>query len=284
MKFSAVALVIIVAAVAAAGEDAVEAATLQRHSLWRILMENQQQNGNKINPDKKPANNPAQPPATNPDGYMVPANNSEGSTANYTTSNGDGASATRFEASEAMFAPASAPGFIPVPVASFAPVYIPKNCCEFSVMLNELDSACHNAVREGRVALSHQAFESNDFSCEVPPKSIIALQNNLKVASLNYLNFLTLALQGLYPGVNQNCFALHLSSFTFACEARYIDQNTFKTKSARQKDLDAIEDYLCCSTPQPPILIDALPNKAQNDPTKRWCGGTSGNTAPARCN
>jgi hypothetical protein len=271
MKLAAIAVCLFWGA-ASANEGATDAASLQRHNLRRTLKQNQQQNDNKNIDNKTPANNPVQPPATNPDGIMVSANNSEGSTATAITSEGSSASDTTSEASAETSAPVSSPGFIPVAVAAYAPVYIPKNCCEFSLILSELDSACHNAVREGRVALSHQAFENNDFSCEVPPKSILALQENLKIARINYVNFLTLALQNM-----------HLSSFTFACEARYIDENTFKTKSAPQKNLDAIEDYLCCATPQPPILIDALPNIAQTDQTKRWCGGTSGDTSPARC-
>jgi hypothetical protein len=282
MKFSAVVLFVFAAEASAKGATT-EAARLQRHSLRRILKQNQQQTDNKNKDDKKPANSPEQQPATNAGGNVVAANYPEPGTATTITLDGSSATDTTAEASAETSAPASAPGFIPVPVAAYAPVYIPKNCCEFNIILSELDSACHNAVREGRVALSHQAFESNDFSCEVPPKSILALQDNLKIARINYLNFLTLALQQIYPGVNQNCFGLHLSSFTFSCEDQYIDGNTFKTKRAPVKSLDAIEDYLCCATPQPPILNDALPNIAQTDQTKRWCGGTLSNTAPARC-
>jgi hypothetical protein len=283
MKLSAVALFGF-AAVASSNEGATtDAASLQRHRLRRHLKQNQQQNDNKNEVDKKPANNLDQQPATDAGGGMVSANNPEQSTATTITLDSSSAAGTTAEASAETSAPGSAPGFIPVPVAAYIPVYIPKNCCEFNIILSELDNACHNAVREGRIALSHQAFESNDFSCEVPPKSILALQDNLKIARINYLNFLTLALQNIYPGVNQNCFGLHLSSFTFSCEDQYIDGSTFKTKSAPVKSLDAIEDYLCCATPQPPILNDALPNIAQTDQTKRWCGGTSTNTAPVRC-
>jgi hypothetical protein len=300
MKSSTV-LLLIVAAATLTNVNA--SSSNASHHLRRILKENQQ-NGNKDknnndNKDKnnnnnnndKPANNPEDPPAANPDGSTASDTTDgktdttvtlDGSSATATTSEGSSTTDTTAGASAETSAPASAPAFIPVPVATLAPVYIPKNCCEFSVMLSELDNACHNAVREGRVAFSHQAFESNDFSCEVPSKSIIALQYNLKIARINYLNFLTPALQNLYPGVSQNCFALHPSSFTFACESRYIDENTFKTKMALESSLNAIEDYLCCTTPQAPVLNDYMPNIAQSDKTKRWCGGTVAGATP-RC-
>jgi hypothetical protein len=271
MKYATVVL-FIVAAAQSANEGAAETRSRKRSGLRRILKQNQQQGI-----DEEPANNPVPQPTTNPEGNIFASNNSDGTAAPATTSIIVAVTSAPVPAP----APASPPSFVPVAVSTYAPMYIPKNCCEFLTRLIELDSACFLAVQDGKAA--YMAMDLLEFSCEVPWKSIVALQFNYKVARMNYLSFLTPALQNLYPGVTQNCFATHFAGFSFACENRYIDEKTFKTKSEPQKSLDAIEDYLCCSGSQPPILDDAQPNPGQGDKSRRWCGGTTGATAATRC-
>lgn len=137
--------------------------------------------------------------------------------------------------------PVALPVAVPVPVA----LGVPQDCCQFITQLVTLDLACYTAVVHGLTAFNLQTFANKDFSCEANSQSIIGLQNNLKAARLNYVQFLIPILNKLTP-VNQNCFSLTPSSFEFACEPTVYDATTFNfIRYPRNRNL--IRDYVCCA-------------------------------------
>jgi hypothetical protein len=154
--------------------------------------------------------------------------------------------------------------------------FVPTNCCEFIVRLSVLDDACNNAARNGRTALMLQEAVK-EYSCELPEtpsESIESLQATFKKTRTKYRKFLKRALKKKYPGVTQKCFEVHPPTFTFACERRYVDPLDFEIDVGLDPDLDHIEDYLCCASPQPRLLNNSLANLARGNSTP-WCGGST---------
>jgi hypothetical protein len=157
--------------------------------------------------------------------------------------------------------PVGVPVPVPFPVAVPVPAVptVPQNCCQFYQQLLALDSACSNAAQQGLLAFNLQTFANLQFTCEVTPQSIVALQSNLKAARANFVSYLAPILQKLTP-ITQVCFAQNvLLPLTFACDSRVINENTFAVSPA-PKFANHINDYMCCSAsgaPAPQPIHDA---------------------------